>query len=265
MIDFTHVSKIITEAGKLALKEQNYIRFNERQYKKDGSVLTRTDKMVENFIYKLLIKKYPNTNFITEESEHSFDENKEYTFVLDPIDGSDSFSQRMHGWSLSLAVLNKNLQPVGGIVYSPKLDLLFSSDINKQTTFNGKSIEHPEQFEEFTGNSILMIHSHLFRELDMHSFPGKVRSIGSAALHLCFPIIYPGVIGSLQSQSLCIWDIAGAHAINRAIGFEFQYLNGSKIDYSKLIHGERLEDFILSGSKKAIEQLRKYIIRIENP
>ena len=55
---------------------------------------------------------------------------KPYTFCLDPIDGTDAFSQSMAGWCTSLALLDETLTPVAGIIYAPKLDVMLFASYN---------------------------------------------------------------------------------------------------------------------------------------
>jgi fructose-1,6-bisphosphatase/inositol monophosphatase family enzyme len=101
-----------------------------------------------------------------------------------------------------------------------------------------------------------MVSSKIHQELDLSRFSGKTRSIGSAALHLCFPLLYEGVFGTLQSRGVHIWDIGGAHAINRSVGFDFEYLAGGPLDYSTMTHGGAAADVILGGSRERISELR---------
>ena len=249
----------VVTAGQMAVKLQNDINHSERRYKGDGSVVTKTDEIIENFLFEKVSSLYPEGNIITEEKKHAFDEIKNYTFVIDPIDGTDAFSQGMSGWSISLGLLDKHLNPIAGIVYSPQLKLLFFADIGKKSTLNSNGITVQKSPELITAQSNIMVPSRVHKLVDLRKFSGKIRSIGSAALHLCFPIIYPSVFAAIETSQARIWDIAGAHAINLSVGFNFEYLGGGKINYSKLVNGDLAENVILSGAANHINKLRKVL------
>jgi len=249
-------------AGKIALEAQRKMSYSDRGYKGDGSVITETDKKVEDHLFEQVAHLYPEANILTEETVRSFDPEKPYTFAIDPIDGTDAFSQGMSGWCISIGLLDQELSPIAGIVFSPGLELLFFADVGKRATLNGTEIPVPSSLESLSEKSNIMVPSRIHKQIDLRSYPGKIRSIGSAALHLCFPLIYPGVFGTIESHGAHIWDIAGSHAVNLSLAFDFEYLDGRRIDYSTMTDGSSVGDIILAGSKQRINELRKVLARV---
>jgi hypothetical protein len=69
-------------------------------------------------------------------------------------------------------------------------------------------------------------------------------------------------LGAIESSGTHIWDIAGAHAANLSLGFDFKYLDGRCVDYSTLTDGRALSDIILAGSKQRMSELRRVLVRI---
>jgi len=257
------VIELVSQAGSMALDAQKRLDFGDREFKKDGSVVTETDRMVEDFLYEQIDRQYPGCNFITEERSHQFDPARDYTFVIDPIDGTDNFSQNMHFWSISVALLDADMQPVAGVVYAPKLDLLFAADLGGPATLNSAPL-NPPPIEAFTDLTGVIVSSRVHRQLDMRQFPGKIRAFGSAAIHLSFPLAYPGMVGSVHDDRAFAWDIAGAHALCRAAGWTMRYMDGREIDYRGLRDsGWRVEDFFVSGSPSVCGMLRDCITRYE--
>ena len=255
---FTH----ILTAGSMALEGQRNMCFSERDYKEDGSVVTDVDKKLEVFLSEKIAALYPASNILAEETSHIFDADKPFTFVIDPIDGTDVFSQDMAGWSISVGLLDKRLKPIAGFVYAPRLELFFFADIACPATFNGADISMPSKSDLVTPGLNLMVPSRVHQQVDLGRFPGKIRSIGSAALHLCFPLIYHGVFGAVESRGTLIWDIAGSHAINRSLGFDLEYLNNHPINYSAMTDGSPAGDIILAGSPERIKTLRDMLSEI---
>lgn len=243
-------------AGSMALDAQRRTVPVERSYKRDGSVLTKIDKQVEDYLFGEISRRFPDANVITEETVRSFDPTRPYTFAIDPIDGTDVFSQGMAGWCISVGLMDERLDPVAGIVFSPRLDVLVFADVEKKASFNGKEINLPTTLDPLSARSNIMVSSRIHEQVGLADYPGKIRSIGSAALHLCFPLIYPGVAGAIQHSGVHIWDIAGAHAINLSHGLSIEYLSGEELDYSDMVDGSPAADVILSGPSQIIDALR---------
>ncbi|MBN1998904.1 inositol monophosphatase [candidate division KSB1 bacterium] len=252
------VKKYVKAAGAIAFHTQKNFRFDNRNYKDDGSVLTQVDKNVENYLYKNLSLKYPHANYIMEESPVSFEVNKPYSFAIDPIDGTDVYSQGMPGWCVSVGLLDGNLVPVGGVIYAPAWGLLISVESSGQIRVNGRDLIPVKNLPPESPAANVMISSKIQKKVDVSGLNGKLRNIGSAALHMCFHLIYPGVVGTLGHGGY-IWDIAAAHAVNRAAGTCVRYLNGSEPDYEKLCRGESVGGPYLTGSEAFFRYLSRVV------
>jgi len=218
---------------------------------------------VESYLIQQIGEAYPQANLVAEEKVRDFDPEKEYTFAIDPIDGTDVFSQGMSGWCVSIGLLNKSLVPVAGIIFAPRLDLLVFADIGQKATLNGTEIEVPVTPAPVARRSNIMVSSRIHQQIDLGGYPGKIRSAGSGALHLIFPLIYPGVHGAIQSPIVHIWDIAAAHAINLSLGQDLEYLGGGQVNYSTMTNGSSVSDFLLAGTKDRIDQLRALLIKVK--
>jgi myo-inositol-1(or 4)-monophosphatase len=215
------------------------------------------DKQVEDYLFERIGKAYPEANILTEETARSFDSQRPYTFAVDPIDGTDVFSQGMVGWCVAVGLLDRGLTPVAGVVFAPRLELLFFADVGKRATLNGVEIAPFDQSDcTISAKTNVMAYSGIHRQLDLGGYPGKVRSIGSAALHLCFPLVYSGVFGAVEGGGAHIWDIAGAHAVNRSLGFDLECLGGGRVGYVGMVEGNPVGDIILAGRKAHVDALR---------
>ncbi|MGD2164366.1 MAG: inositol monophosphatase [Anaerolineae bacterium] len=252
----------VKDAGEMAFEEQQALSVSDRAFKADDSVVTEADRTVEDFLVERIAALWPEANIITEETRRPFDSGKAPTFAVDPIDGTDVFSQGMPGWCVSVGLLDDQLVPVAGIIFAPRLDLLIVADGNRGATLNGSALSPPRTVEPISIRSNLMVTSRIHKHLDLSGYVGKIRGIGSAALHLCYPLIYPAVIGALEGPGVHIWDIAAAHAINRAQGQELRYLNGDPIDYAPLVRGEPGADVIVAGRDATYQALADAIRRL---
>lgn len=251
----------VLEAGRMAVQEQKKVT---RSYKDDGSILTQVDKDVDQALSEEIASRFPEANIITEESLREFDENREFTFAVDPIDGTDSFSQGMPGWCISVGLLDSQLTPVAGIVYAPKWgagadhgSLLFA-DLGKTPLFNEQPVEVLDYKAEISTADQIMIGSKLLKHFDLSLFPGKCRNVGSTVIHILAQLMHRGIIGSLLDPPH-IWDIVGAHAILKAHGLSMEYLNKGSIDYRELLDGSTAGDYILSGTETVMAAIRRLV------
>ncbi|MBN1640362.1 MAG: hypothetical protein JXA09_03930 [Anaerolineae bacterium] len=254
----------VRAGAEIAFQAQREMRFDERMRKRDGSVLTAADRAVERYLCEQIARAYPGTNILGEETIWSYDAERPYTFAIDPIDGTDVYSQGMHGWCVSVGLLDQALQPVAGIIVAPRLDLSLLADVGQPATLNGQpvggdSLPAPQGVSEgdlpdHTTN--IMAYSRVHHQVDLARYPGKVRSIGSAALHICFTLIYPGVYGAVEGRGAHVWDIAGAHAVLRSHGYAFEYLGGGKVTYAEMVTGSPVGQTTLAGPKAHVAALR---------
>jgi fructose-1,6-bisphosphatase/inositol monophosphatase family enzyme len=247
---------VFRQAGDQAMIRQKAYDFSQREMKIDGSVVTETDRETEEFLCEAISERFPNVNFVTEEFARKFDPSRRWTFVIDPIDGTDNFTQGAHAWCVSLGLLDERMQPRAGIIYAPRLDLFQFADIDGGLEINGFQAPDFPRVEELNALSGLVVSSRIHNFLDLRTFPGKLRSLGSAALHLSFPACYPGLVGAIQDTLTYAWDIAGAHAILKAQGYRLSYLDGSPIDYGAMrLNHWRVENILLAARPGAWELL----------
>jgi len=103
------------------------------EHKVDNSPVTVADKKAEEAMRSAIIKEYPQHGIIGEEFG-SYNEDAEYKWVLDPIDGTKSFICGALSFGTLIALL-KNDVPVLGVINQPILNEFLIGD-NKTTIIN---------------------------------------------------------------------------------------------------------------------------------
>ena len=91
--------------------------------------VTTADKAFEKFIRKEINKKFPNHQVIGEEFGHQ-KSRSDFTWVLDPIDGTRSFVIGNPSWS-NLVSLNYKGEPIIGLANFPILNKYYLNTSNK--------------------------------------------------------------------------------------------------------------------------------------
>ena len=61
--------------------------------------------------------------------------------TIDPLDGTVDFLKKTDEFTINIALIEDN-KPILGVVYAPKLKLIYSAEKNKGASKNGKSISN---------------------------------------------------------------------------------------------------------------------------
>jgi inositol-phosphate phosphatase / L-galactose 1-phosphate phosphatase / histidinol-phosphatase len=88
--------------------------------KEDGSPVTQYDINAEKIIIDLIKEKFPNHNIIAEENE-SQNNASDYTWIIDPIDGTRSYIIGRPLWGTLIGLAFKG-KPIIGLADFPALD-----------------------------------------------------------------------------------------------------------------------------------------------
>jgi len=132
------LKQIIREAGYLA--KGFYEEGVDCEYKVSASdFVTKADREVEFFIRAKIKEKYPDHAIMGEEHDLEGDENAEYKWVIDPIDGTRNFVKHIAIWC-TLIGITKNSKPYMSAVYDAINDELFFAQKGKGAYLNDKKI-----------------------------------------------------------------------------------------------------------------------------
>jgi inositol-phosphate phosphatase/L-galactose 1-phosphate phosphatase/histidinol-phosphatase len=108
------------------------------EIKPDGSPVTQADKDSERVLRELIEKTYPNHGIAGEEYP-TVRENAEYTWVLDPIDGTKSFLAGIPMFGILIALAHHGRFTLG-VVDQPILRDRWVGANGHDTTFNGTAV-----------------------------------------------------------------------------------------------------------------------------
>lgn len=105
--------------------------------KEDASAVTEADRGGERLIREMIADRYPEHGVIGEEfGEEAPD--SELVWVIDPIDGTDSFITGVPLWGTLIALMHEG-EPVLGCIHQPVLGQLMVGD-GDETTLNGTTV-----------------------------------------------------------------------------------------------------------------------------
>lgn len=252
--DFLKVAKEATLGAGKVIQQYFGKKIKKNIKGEDNSnFATQADLEAEKLILKIIKNKFPNHNFIAEESGR-IDKGSAYTWAVDPLDGTLAFSAGLSTFTVSIGLL-KNNTPFLGVVYQVLTKDLYYAVKNEGAYLNGKKIsvsdtkdlENAMLAVDFAHREKRMIKTqkYILPLLDKVRYP---ISFGSDAL--MFALIGKGVLDGFATDTN-IWDcLAGAIIIAEA-GGKVTNPEGKPIDWSKeridiiasngLIHNQILE------------------------
>lgn len=259
MNPFDELEAAVKYCGAYALDKQDSIG---RGRKKDGTVITETDLFIDSCLKEKLEELFPSSTLISEESvtrNAGSSDKDSYIFILDPIDGTDVYSQGLPTWCIALGILNRSLEPVGSVIYAPRWGIgrkegLFIRLDPEGATEKYEHVPHPLPLPERSLRQ-LVVGSRVYRHLDMRKFKGKCRNFGSTILHLIAPVVNHQIDGAI-SHNAYVWDLAAAHPILLTHGLTLTDRFGEPFTYTHdFLTGKARAGLLFAGSAAHCREL----------
>jgi len=207
-------------------------------------VHTKYDLMVEKFLVGQINKKYPGHSILGEEFGQHLKE-KDFLWIIDPLDGTSNFVNHNPFFSVSIALL-KNDQPYLSYIYAPFLKEEYFAQKGKGAFRNKKRIRvsHISNFKKAylcfceggENNKKRMIK--LFGQTYFET--KEARKLGSAALECAW--VASGRNEGYVSTKISPWDVAAGVLLVEEAGGQATNFQGRKWQPIK-------DDFVASNGK----------------
>lgn len=212
---------IVRAAGDVAMQYFNDLDSLAINKKSARDLVTDADVAVENYLKQALGAQCPEYGFWGEESGQSA--NQASRWIVDPIDGTHSFSKGQYFWGISVA-LEIDGELMMGAVYGPALDDYYCAEKGKGAWKNGKPIRVSDE-TSLASSMVSTGFACLRQYLEDNNLPrfnriaqattGQ-RRLGSAALDLC--TVADGQVDAFWEQELNLYDIAAGVLIAKEAG-----------------------------------------------
>ncbi len=219
------------EAGALI---QQYFQGTFFIRNKEGinNLVTEVDMLAETKIVEIIKRKYSDHTIISEEAA-SEDNNSDYKWIIDPIDGTVNFAHGIPICCVSIGFSYKDVLQIGA-VYNPIMNELFFAEKGKGALLNGIpiSVSTKSDFRKaclVTGFPYKWPDNNehpikVFERFVMQGLP--VRRLGSAALDLCW--VACGRFDGFWEYNLNPWDLAAGYLIVEEAGGRITNFEGDK-------------------------------------
>lgn len=203
---------------------------------------TEADLLSEAYVMKQIHAHFPDHKILSEEDAFTRElkmegvDEDQYLWLIDPLDGTNNFFNKVPFFCVSLA-LNKGSTTLAGVVYNPVTCELFYAIRgggayllrmvgDKEVKIRLKNVRKKKVFKEALLSANLTS-KRVEKDL-LKSFPEvrAMRRLGSAALELSY--VAAGMLDAYWEHRLQPWDMAAAGLICEEAGVKISDMKGGK-------------------------------------
>lgn len=195
-------------------------------------VVTRADRESEDFIVKCVLDRYPDHKILGEEGGYRGNPEAAFVWVVDPLDGTNNYSQGLPVFCVSIALQYKG-QTIAGVVYAPYLDELFFASKAGGAFMEYKGTERKQINVSDKNNLNTSVLATGF-PYDKDIVPDNnsdnlsriiphirgIRRMGAAAYDLC--CVAAGLLDGYWELALHPWDVCAGNLIVEEAGGEIK-------------------------------------------
>lgn len=220
-------------------------------------VVTRVDRECEALIARSLTERFPDHALLGEEGGLRGRVDSEWRWVVDPLDGTTNYSQGLPLFTVSIA-LQRNGQPVVGVIYAPCVDELYSATLDGGAWLAERGREaRPIHVAGKTDlrTAVLVTGFPYDKETNADNNLDNVtrllphirglRRLGSAAYDLC--CVAAGWTDGFWELALHEWDVAAGELIVAEAGGVVESLRDNR------------GVSIVAGNRRMVDIMRQYV------
>ncbi|MBI3211299.1 MAG: inositol monophosphatase [Simkania negevensis] len=208
------------------------MKVESKQGKRD--LVTEWDRKAEAVIIELIKSHFPEHGFLAEESGASGENKEGLIWIIDPLDGTVNFANKIPIFSVSIAVAFQS-EILAGVVYHPLLHELFIAEKGQGAYLNGKKINVTKG--AVLDSAILAtglpynVHENPLKCLELFTYFAKLgiplRRCGSAALDLSY--VAAGRFDGFWEVTLNPWDYAAGKLLIEEAGGMVTNFDGEEL------------------------------------
>lgn len=213
--------KVIRQAGALAASWFARLHLLKAEAKTSGQdVVTIADREVEQLVRAGLAEAFPQDGFLGEEYGVT-EGDSDYTWVIDPIDGTSCFLHGMRSWCVVIALLKEG-RTNAGLILDPCADELFIGVAGQGAWLNDRSIRVDHSATLQSGLTSIGASGRVspaqvaaFIQMLLEDGGMFVRS-GSGALSLAY--VACGRLAAYYEPHMNVWDCLASQCLIREAG-----------------------------------------------
>lgn len=251
----------VQKAGLIQKKHfEKALKFEQKE--SISSIVTQVDQECNQIIVNIIEAKFPTHSILSEE-EGLKDKQSDYTWVIDPLDGTSNYVAGLP-WFGILITLFKNDSPIIGSAYLPLNNQFFYAEKEHGATLNGKKLSiKPSSLNEslvsFSTDATTNL-QYLKNGLNLyHQLIQNSRNVRSTNSLLDMLWIAENKLGACVNLFSKIWDISAPYLIIREAGGEFLDIKGNQLSFEINNESAQKSYGIIAGNKQAIAPIISHL------
>lgn len=200
-----------------------------------GDLVTAADKASEKVILDVLSRHFPEHSILAEESGQLGNQENEYLWAIDPLDGTTNYAHQYPCFAVSIGLLINGVPQVG-VIYDPFHDELFQAAAGLGATRNRRAI-HVSQTTELSKSLLVTGFAYDRRETSDNNYAEfchlthltqGVRRGGAAALDLAY--VSCGRVDGYWERGISPWDVVAGIVLVQEAGGKVTAYNGEPVN-----------------------------------
>ena len=218
------IIKACEKVSKVIIRDFGEVENLQVSKKGPKDFVTKTDKRVDRILIEELSKTKKNYSFLTEETGKIINNNKDFFWIIDPIDGTTNFLHGIPHFAISVALKQED-EIIIGVIFDPIKNEIFYAEKNSGAFLNNSRIRVSNKInlEEClfgtNNDGIKSIYPRL-----------NLRNSGCAALDLAY--VGCGRLDGFFHNKINLWDIAAGKIIIEEAGGKINDI--SKFKFNKI-------------------------------
>jgi myo-inositol-1(or 4)-monophosphatase len=248
----SRLTDIIREASRLMLTDT----FQISQKEGFANIVTSSDLAVQEFLKRELAALLPGSGFLCEEEDrHTLDH--EYTWIIDPIDGTANYSRGIDQCAICVGLKHQDDMELSA-VFLPRTEELFTAVRHQGAFLNGRPIHvSSRSFQDAVMCTALPVYHKEYAGVcagiiqETFQQCNDIRRFGAAAPELCY--LAMGRVELYFEYLLSPWDFAAASLIVTEAGGVVSNLEAQRPSLTAP------SGFLAANNQQNLQQLQQII------
>ena len=234
--------KACEKASKILIRDFGELENLQVSKKGPKDFVTNSDKKTEKVLINELTKNKKKYSILSEEIGFIKNDDNDYIWVIDPIDGTTNFLHGIPHFCISIGLKFRD-EIISGIIFDPIKNEIFFAEKNQGAFFNNHRIRVSKR--KNLDECLFATNKNGLSFTDLNS-----RIFGSAALDLAY--VAAGRIDGYFQNGLNLWDIAAGTLIVKEAGGIVNNYDLEKTSNIKLVASSEIIN------EKMLKRLNKF-------
>lgn len=227
------VCNIAKEVAQFIAAELHKVQTDQIEEKDRNQLVSYVDTTSEKRLIAALQQILPEAGFIAEENTTERNSDKEWQWIIDPLDGTTNFLHHIPSFAISIGLMHREEIVLGVVLEINRMEC-FSAWKGGGAYLNGKKIQvskNPKLKDALVATGFpyydFSIVENYLKALQYFIQETRgIRRLGAAAVDLCY--VACGRFDGFWEHSLSPWDVAAGSLIVQEAGGVVTDFNGGK-------------------------------------